>query len=268
MFLIYLDESGNTGLNLNDPEQPIFVLCALAVAKERWQSLENSLREILINKCPLWQSTDKFEIHAADLRAGRAHFKGMSTTDRVALRDAWMRAGIEHDAKLFYRSINKIQYANWLNGIMGRGIVVHPYVTAFALLSRSIDNYLGSLGKNTMGILIADENKEIVSDIEKSISLLKETVGPLKLSRFLEKGFFIESHKSLPLQLCDLFALSVRKYVEIHKCDKSPASFDRTGIDLALSIVQRDNQHDHDVLKWLVDHAHKNSGQGFKPKVD
>jgi hypothetical protein len=38
MHLVYFDESGNSGNNLNDAEQPIFVLGALIVPETCWQS--------------------------------------------------------------------------------------------------------------------------------------------------------------------------------------------------------------------------------------
>jgi Protein of unknown function (DUF3800) len=34
MYLIYLDESGNTGNNLQETQQPVFVLAALLVPEE------------------------------------------------------------------------------------------------------------------------------------------------------------------------------------------------------------------------------------------
>jgi hypothetical protein len=40
MYLIYLDESGNSGNNLNDAQQPIFVLCAMIVPVDQWLRLE------------------------------------------------------------------------------------------------------------------------------------------------------------------------------------------------------------------------------------
>ena len=43
MYLVYLDESGNTGLNFNDPQQPVFLLCALIVEEQCWQQLEKDL---------------------------------------------------------------------------------------------------------------------------------------------------------------------------------------------------------------------------------
>ena len=52
MHFIYLDEAGNTGNNLNDASQPIFVLGALLVHEQKWLRLEASglCREIL--SCP------------------------------------------------------------------------------------------------------------------------------------------------------------------------------------------------------------------------
>ncbi len=43
MHLVYFDESGNSGNNQNDPQQPIFVLGALIVPETCWQAVEADL---------------------------------------------------------------------------------------------------------------------------------------------------------------------------------------------------------------------------------
>ncbi len=65
-----------------------------------------------------------------------------------------------------------------------------------------------------LGILISDENQEVMPDIEKSIRLLRGEEGSLRLSQIVEKGFFIESQKSHILQLCDLCAYAIRRAEE------------------------------------------------------
>lgn len=45
MHLIYLDESGNSGNNLSDPQQPIFVLGALIVPEQKWKAIEEAVTE-------------------------------------------------------------------------------------------------------------------------------------------------------------------------------------------------------------------------------
>lgn len=51
-------------------------------------------------------------------------------------------------------------------------------------------------------------------DVEKAIRLLRVEPSALRLSQIIEKGFFIESDKSLFLQLCDLCAFSARRLEE------------------------------------------------------
>jgi hypothetical protein len=250
MHLVYLDESGNSGSNLNDPQQPIFVLCAMVVAEERWQSLERDLQAALDHHLPQWRSVDGFEVHAADLRTGRGSFAGMSVSSRIAFRDDWMSVAQKHEVRLISRSVDKKRYAAWLHKTFGSGVMINPHVVAFALVARCVDDFLQSLQGNALGMLISDENKEIVADVEKSISLLRGDSGKLRLARIVEKGFFIDSTKSLPLQLCDLFALSARKKVE-RAAGLLAKSIDESGISMFEKLSHSDRQNDPDVLEWL-----------------
>lgn len=47
MHLIYIDESGNTGRNLSDTSQPVFVLGALVVPETEWQAIEADLEHAI-----------------------------------------------------------------------------------------------------------------------------------------------------------------------------------------------------------------------------
>lgn len=251
MHLVYVDESGNSGLNLGDPQQPVFALCALIVDEARWQPLEQDLTAVLDRRFPAWKTTDRFEVHAADLRRGNGFFAGVAVGDRVAFRDEWMTTGAKHGVRLMCRTVFKKPYAQWLVKTFGAGVVINPHITAFALLAPCVDNYLGSLGAEERGMFISDENKQVMADVEKSIKVLKGEVGPIRMARIIEKGFFIDSSKSHLLQLCDLFALSLRKRAErLHGCF-APKTIDDEGIKLAESLLHEDHANDMDVLAWL-----------------
>jgi len=84
--LVYLDETGNTGTDLNDTQQPIFLLGALVVPEAHCQSLESDLNHAIEQHFPLI-AEDGLEIHAADLRAGRGYFKKATVDARLALRN-------------------------------------------------------------------------------------------------------------------------------------------------------------------------------------
>lgn len=249
MHLIYIDESGNTGNNLLDTQQPVFVLSAMIIEERRWQSLEATLRELMEQRLAR-SGSSVMEVHAAELRKGSGAFEGLAVAERIAFRDAWMDAAAAHDVRLMYRAISKKRYQQWLVHTFGTGVLINPHIAAFALLSRVVNAYLSSLPGKPLGIFISDENKEIVAHVEKAIRELRLMDGVLRLDRIVEKGFFIDSAHSLPVQLCDLFALSLRK-AEERRAGLAARSIDDSGIDRAEKLVIRGDEAFADVIKWL-----------------
>jgi len=238
MHLIYFDESGNSGNNLNDADQPIFVLGALIVPEDCWQAVETDLEAGLAAHFPMIAAAGA-EIHSGDLRGSRGCFKGVAVPERIALRDAWLKVAHEHDLKFVYRSIDKKRYQRWMHETFGVGIAINPHVAAFPLARAQ-----------ARGMFISDENKEIVRDVEKSIRQLRLTAGPLHLSQIIEKGFFIDSAKSRILQLCDMCVLHARKKEEIAGGTR-PKPFDGEGIKLIEPLILRGNEQIWDVIAWL-----------------
>lgn len=250
MYLVYLDETGNTGANLGDAQQPIFVLAALIVPEACWLSLESDLESAIAKHLPAL-ARDGCEVHAADLRAGRGSFKGVPVAGRVALRDEWLEIAEAHRLKVIYRPIVKKRFQRWTHQTFGTGLAINPYVAAFPLVARVVDEYLGTLPGDALGTFISDENKEIVRDVEKSIKLLRGVEGTLRLARIVEKGFFIDSAKSRPLQLCDLCAYSARKFEE-NQAGFPSKTIDQRGIELLMPLIHRGNESWQDVMAWLT----------------
>ena len=248
MHLIYLDESGNTGNNLNDPDQPVFVLCALIVPESHWLDLERDLLRLLDEHLP--RRSEHAEVHASDLRTGRGAFAGMSVPERIAFRDDWLRVAQKLRLPVIYRAIAKSRYQVWLKETFGPGVVINPHVAAFPMLATVIDDYLRSLPERPLGMFISDDNREIVPDVEKSIRILRGTEGKLRLNQIVEKGFFIDSRHSLPLQLCDLVAMSLRKREESGPA-RPAKPFDVSAFPIVESLVYRGTEATWDVLEWL-----------------
>jgi hypothetical protein len=251
MHLVYMDESGNSGLNLNDPQQPVFVLCAMIVDEQNWQPLEAELQAVLDARVPTWRTVTRFEVHAADLRRGTGFFDGVKVADRIAFRDEWMNVAAKHGIRLIHRSVYKKPYSQWLAQTFGQGVVINPHIAAFATLAPCVDAYLQSLPGKPRGMFISDENKQVMADVEKSIRVLRAEVGTMRMTQIIEKGFFIDSSKSHPLQLCDLFSLSLRKAVERELGCCPPKSIDDSGIALAKALLHEDDARDADALAWI-----------------
>ena len=255
MHLVYLDESGNTGMNLNDHEQPVFVLCALVVAEENWQSLERDLIATLNTHIPT--RLEGFEMHAHHLRNGCGHFKGVSVAERLAIRNSWLELLGRHGCRVIYRAIEKKRFQRWLHHNFGTsGIVLNPHVAAFPLLAQVVNDYLRGLPGRPRGMFISDENKEIISDVEKTITILRGVEGALRLTQIVEKGFFINSKSSHPLQLCDLCALSLRKKEEVN-LGRPPKSIDESAIEIIEPHVHRGDEAFVDIMRWLTEQQKK-----------
>jgi hypothetical protein len=213
MHFIYLDEAGNTGNNLKDATQPIFVLGALIVPETRWLRLESELAAAIDLSFPP-PRPDDFEVHGTELINARGYFRAFPIEKRLYFFQSWLGIALRNELKFIYRAIIKQRYAVWLEKTFGPGVNINPHVAAFSLLAQVANEYLRAAPGAPLGIFISDENQQVVGDIEKSIRLLRGDQGPLRLAQIVEKGFFIESDKSLPLQLCDLCTYAVRRLEE------------------------------------------------------
>lgn len=260
MHLIYLDESGNSGTNLRDPGQPLFVLAALIVPEDVWAALESDLKKAADEFFPE-PRPDRFEIHATEIRNGNGYFRQFSVEHRLAFRDACLDIASRYELRLIYRAIEKIRFARWIEQTLGSGIRINPHIAAFPLVARVADEYLQSLPGNTRGIFISDELREIIPDVEKAIFLLHGAEGTLRLNRIVEKGFFIDSTKSRVLQLCDLCAYHVKK-LEERKLGLAAKAIDDGGISRIVPLIHRGNEALQDTLQWIIDQQKKGAARG------
>ena len=250
MHLIYLDESGNSGGNLADPHQPVFVLCALIVPEEKWQSLETALAAAADKSWPE-PRPDDFEIHASALINPKTEFfRRADPAHRLAFMTAWLGIAAQHGLKLVYRPILKQRYSRWLHQKFGAGVIINPHVAALALVAQVVNSHLRQLPGKPLGIFISDENHQVARDVDKSIRLLRGAEGSVRLTQIIEKGFFIESHKSLALQLCDLCAYILRRHEEIRAGGK-PKPVDEPLWKLVQPLVTVGDEKFADMMGWL-----------------
>lgn len=254
MHLIYIDESGNTGKNLSDPHQPIFLLCALVVPETQWLDVEKSLIAELDIHFP--DRPNSFEVHTNELINPRGYFRTFSIAQRLAFLEAWLQVAERFKLKLIHRAIAKKRYARWLDDTYGPGVSINPHNVAFLLIAQVVNDYLKQSPGSPLGILIADENHEVMPDVEKSIRLLRGESGTMKLSQIIEKGFFIESHKSLLLQLCDVCAYGLRR-MEEEKAGVTIKPIDQNIIPWVKPLIHRGAEAMPDVLAWLASQQKK-----------
>lgn len=249
MILIYLDESGDTGTNYNDSQQPIFVLGAMLIDQDKWKVCEENFLEIILNAFD-GAIPDSFEFHTMDLVNRNKWFSNFSIEQSKKLRNTLLEFIKVEKFPVLYRKIVKKDYQKYCEDKYGKGIKIDPYVMAFPFICLGVKPYLER--KNDLGIFIIDEHRSIF-DIEQSLKTLRQAHGDvLKMERVIEKGFFVDSSKSYPIQMLDLVLYYLRKYEE-YKIGKKVSPVHLEVFDLVVSLSMNLDNHNQgrDILEWV-----------------
>ncbi len=248
---VYIDESGNTGLNLKDPQQPIFILAAMILPELKWFELEKLFldiaREYFGNPLP-----GKFEVQAKDLKGRRGVFENLTFEQQLSFRDKMLQLLIDNEIAVIYRRIIKSKFEVFCEKEYGSGIKVNPYIMALPFVCMEVDNYLHQKGGYELGMFIFDEQKETLNDVERSLLTLRlDPKSIVKTSNIIEKGFFIDSSKSFPLQIVDLVAYYIRKYEE-NKLGLRVSEIDKqTFVKIKKIISTGIGSSVVDILEWI-----------------
>lgn len=259
MHLVYIDESGNTGQNLKDPQQPVFALGALIVPEHHWQPLELKFMELVAEYFP-GKPLD-VEIHATDIRSGRGYFRTLSLNTRLTFLSASLDLLHATGLRFVCRTIEKEKYARWIETNFPRGVSINPHVVAFPLVARVVDDYLQAQGQDALGMLISDENREIVGDIKKITALLRLKDGALRLQRVIEQCFFVDSHTSALIQLCDICTFYGRKAGEA-ACGLPASPYDVELLAAIERIRHLGSESFQDTMRWVEEEQKKGAARG------
>ena len=134
MQLFYLDESGNTGTNLDDPQQPIHWLLAIGMTPAALQRAESDLLAIAVRYAHARAYAPEFEFHGADIYQGAGNFAFLTPVDRVRLYDEILAVIPRHGMNLFCRGINKREHRDL--AMADFHAPEHPQVLAFTFLRK------------------------------------------------------------------------------------------------------------------------------------
>lgn len=244
-----MDESGDTGTNFTDNQQPIFVLGSLLIEERKWKGLEEDYNKIIANTFNGSIPSD-FELHAIDLVNRKNSFKSLTIEEITNLRNNLFQLIKDKKIPVFYRKIEKKKYQKYCEDKYGRGIKIDPYIMAFPFIGLKIDEYLNE--KNELGIFIFDEHRSL-ADIEQSLKSLRlEVDNVLKMERVIEKGFFIDSSKSFALQLIDLVLYYIRKFEEF-KIGKQVSSIHQEIFPFISEITISLDKYEKgkDIINWV-----------------
>ena len=201
MKLIYLDEAGNTGSKA-DPDQSIHMIGSLIVDQAHVRPIEirlNGLAERcrdLIRAAGRPTPSDPIEFHGTDLFGGRGAFKPISPEARIALCEDIVAACRDGEAAFGHCAVDKMKLPGG-----------HPHMRCFQFTLERLQDYLSRKGE--LGLLIADEHRELEEEIIQDLAFSKEfTTGwgyrPTVIENIIDTVHFVKSKHNRLVQACDV----------------------------------------------------------------
>ncbi len=211
MWFAYMDETGNTGRNLGDKDQPVHLILTLAIEETKVATVHQHIRETARKHCPDVCTDDDFEFHGQDLFSARGHFSGRSPEQRIEIYDDIL-SGIElAEAEVIVRGVHKKR--------LGQRYAkpFHPHDIALMFTIESIERM--AQDRDCRVLLVADEAKEVQDAALRDLANYQE-VGTSwgwnteQIDRIVDTIHFVPSHTNAGIQLADcatFVAARVRK---------------------------------------------------------
>lgn len=227
MHFFYLDESGDTGRDLSNPQQPIMVLGGINLRDKGWNETSIKFKQLhsdFFNGC----IPDRFEVHARELLSpeGEGPFEGFSMEDRTQLAEDILELINKRGHGIQLIAIDKAKVANTPCGLSLAFNPSRPYLCAFDYLITYINWYVKEkLGQSARGMIILDEKEQFVQDIER-ITHDRRFQGPVthRVKWIVEISYPVDSRRNPMIQISDLVVYCTRRFYEIENgfCDSLP----------------------------------------------
>ena len=218
MHFFYLDESGDTGPDLQNPEQPIMVLGGVNLRDEGWNRTRQQFAALISD---FFGGTipNGFELHSYDLLGpnGGEWFAPYSLEDRVDLARNCIKllANRKHGVQVV--AFDKLTVRDTNCGLTLPFNPSVPYLLGIDYMMTYINWYVKErLGRSARGMIILDRKEQHHDDIER-IMRNRRTEGPEahRVKWIVEMSYPVDSRKNPMIQLSDLVVFCVRRFLEI-----------------------------------------------------
>lgn len=217
MHFFYLDETGCTGADLNNAQQPIFVLGGISVKAQGWRETTDQFRRA-IDEFFSGAAPAGFELHATDLLNGQGAYDGHDRAARSALVHRLLDIIIERKHAIHFVGIDKAKLAAALPG-EGHAVVrcQIPYLLGFNYLVSYIERYTKEvLGQTVRGMIILDQKDAYHEDIDAITNYRRYEIAKARRLKWLvEFSYPIDSVRHPMVQVSDLVIFLVRKFLEV-----------------------------------------------------
>jgi hypothetical protein len=222
MWFAYMDETGNTGRNLADPDQPIHLIVTVALDESLVMTVHDHARAVAARHLPGRSQAAGFEFHGHALFAGSGHFAGLDPAKRIEIYDELLQAIAIAEAKVIVRGVYKPGLAKRYRK------PYHPHDIALMFTIESIERMARDHGCHVL--LVADESREIEDAALRDLASY-QTVGTAwgwnteRIDHIIDTIHFVRSETNPAIQLadCAAFIAARQRKIERREAAENPA---------------------------------------------
>lgn len=221
MYLTYFDDTGGTGRNYSDPQQPVQGLCSVSIDEAIWRDVEHDCRRVVADHFPEeadnFLASGAFELHASAIYQGAGTFRRKAFAERLRLLDDIVGVVIAHRLPILGVYIDKAKARD----ILGRFPLTDKVDNAlFMMLYANLAVHVSMSVGAERTIMIGDHDSIKPNEAEQFEQLANR---PEPGQHILESVRFVDSHRSFGVQLADAVAYLARRHMT-HSHKPIPAS--------------------------------------------
>lgn len=216
MYLMYADESGNTGTDYDNKEQPIFVLAGILVEDKKWHYINNYFNKKKIEILPILKD---HEIHTNELfnSSKKSIFNQFKWQDNFIVLEKLVDLITELDIEIQFIAIDKKHFKRSVYDNFKNSIKIEPYIYSFGMMYDHVSDLL--VQHNNKGIIFLDDILTIPKTLHNIYPILSQNNCTM-----IEEAMFLNSKNSNFIQIADIAAFYIEKYFSISKGYKKYSS--------------------------------------------
>ncbi len=207
MYLMYADESGNTGTDYDNKQQPIFILGVAIINDKDWHRINFLFSEGKKEICPYFEEN---ELHTNEIFNAKknSYFGKNDWHDNLKILEKIVDLILTFDIQFEYVFIDKRKFKKKMQEKYNNKVKLDPYLYAFSHFYNEICQHLQKIKEN--GFIFLDQILKVDKELEKIYPIIHTD-----MHNILEHPFFLDSDNSNFIQIADVFAFYMNKYFSI-----------------------------------------------------
>lgn len=205
-----MDEAGNTGARLDDPQAPVHLIAVLLVPEESVSDVHERVEAVARRHVPDLANRADFEFHAAEIFGGKKLWRGTKPAVRAAVAEDLLRIVCDLELFVAIRGVHKPR----LKARYGSN-AFHPHDIALMFAIEATERHARVVEHRTgvacRVLMVADESKERERTMIRDLAMYQRTGTPwgwraTPVDRIIDTVHFGRSHDNRALQLADVIA--------------------------------------------------------------